>query len=105
MLVPTSGIAGEMVVTDQSVPDGSPTFAHRVLDCMTSTKLRVGALRLRLGLGAITPEEIETHLAQIEHEIDATAALAHDVQAKEARSPECGNPSGAELCEPHPDCR
>ena len=72
---------------------------------MTPMKLRVGALRLRLGLGAITPEEIETHLAQIEHEIDATAALAHDVQAKEARSPECGNPSGAELCEPHPDRR
>ena len=30
--------------------------------------------------------EIETCMAQIEHEIDATAALVHDVQAMEARS-------------------
>jgi hypothetical protein len=69
-----------MVVTDPSVPDGPPTFAHWVLDHLTAMKLRVGSLRLRLRLGVLAPEEIETHLAQIEQDIDATATLAHDVQ-------------------------
>ena len=45
-------------------------------------KLRVGSLLRRLQFGVLSPEEIETQLAQIEHEIDATAALAHDVQAR-----------------------
>ena len=60
---------------------GPPTFAHRVLECLTSMKLRVGSLRLRLRLGAISPEEIETRLAAIEQDIDTAAALAQDVQA------------------------
>ena len=74
---------------DQSVSgvdSDSPTLAHRVLDRLTAMKLRVGWLRLRLRLGVLAPEEIETHLAQIEHEIDATAMLAHDVRAKGASS-------------------
>jgi hypothetical protein len=49
-------------------------------------KLRVGSLLRRLQFGVLSPEEIETQLAQIEHEIDATAALAHDVQAHETLS-------------------
>ena len=70
-------------MADQPVPANSIAgFAHRVLDRLTAMKLRVGSLRLRLRLGAIAPEEIETHLIHIENEIDATAALAHDVQAK-----------------------
>jgi hypothetical protein len=60
---------------------GPPTFAHRVLECLTSMKLRVGSLRLRVRLGAISPEEIETRLAGIEQDIDTTAVLAQDVQA------------------------
>ena len=79
-------VAGEVVVTVRSVPDDPPSFAHRVLDRLTAMKLRVGWLRLGLRRGVLSPEEIETHLAQIEHEIDAMAALAHDVQAKAARS-------------------
>ncbi len=65
---------------------GHVSFPHRILDCLTSMKLRVGALRLRLRQGNIAPDEIDTHLAQIEQEIDATAALAHDMQAREAGS-------------------
>jgi hypothetical protein len=39
-------------------------------------------VRLRLRLGAIAPAEIESHLDLIEQEIDATAALAQDMQAE-----------------------
>ncbi|MCD6057004.1 MAG: hypothetical protein K0Q89_534 [Thermomicrobiales bacterium] len=59
---------------------GPPTFAHRVLECLTRMKLRVGSLRLRVRLGTIAPQEIETRLAAIEQDIDSTAVLAHDVQ-------------------------
>jgi hypothetical protein len=66
----------------------SPTFAHRVLECLTSMKLRVGSLRLRLRLGTISSEEIETRLAAIEQDIDTAAVLAQDVQtAGGMRSP------------------
>ena len=58
-------------------------FAHRVLDRLTAMKLRVGTLRARLRLGVLAPEEVEGHLAAIEEEIDATAAVAQDVQASE----------------------
>ena len=90
-LRPLSGLrqlaaAGEVVVTVRSVPDDPPSVAHRVLYRLTALKLRAGWLRLRLRRGVLSPEEIESHLTQIEHEIDAMAALAHDVQAKEARS-------------------
>jgi hypothetical protein len=49
-------------------------------------KLRVGSVRLRLRVGAIAPAEIETHLEHIEQEIDATAALAQDMQAEGSSS-------------------
>ncbi len=49
-------------------------------------KLRIGSVRLRLRLGAIAPAEIENHLDQIEQEIDATANLAHDLQAEGSRA-------------------
>ena len=62
--------------------NGTPACAHRVVNRLTAMKLRIGLLRLRLWLAVLGPEEIETHLVQIEHEIDATATLAHDVQAK-----------------------
>lgn len=71
-------------MTDRPVPGiNLAGFAHRILDRLTAMKLRVGSLRLRLRLGAIAPAEIETRLAQIEQEIDATAALAQDVRAAE----------------------
>jgi hypothetical protein len=74
-------------VGDQSEAlTGPPTFAHRVLECLTSMKLRVGSLRLRLRLGTISSEEIETRLAAIEQDIDTTAALAQDVQASGGRT-------------------
>ena len=57
-----------------------PTFAHRILECLTSMKLRVGSLRLRLRSGTISTEEIETCLAAIEQDIDTAAVLAQDVQ-------------------------
>ena len=62
--------------------DGTATFAHRILDRLTAMKLRIGSVRLRLRLGAIAPAEIENHLDLIEQEIDATANLAHDLQAE-----------------------
>jgi hypothetical protein len=66
---------------DSGALTGPPTFAHRVLECLTSMKLRVGSLRLRLRLGTISPEEIETRLTAIEQDIDTAAALAQDAQA------------------------
>ena len=72
-------------MTDHPVAErGQVSFPHRILDCLTSMKLRVGALRLRLRQGPIAPDEIEPHLAKIEQEIDAAAALAQDVRAREA---------------------
>lgn len=65
---------------------GAVGFAHRVLDRLTAMKLHVGSLRLRLRLGAIAPAEIENHLDRIDQEIDATAALAQDMQAKGSSS-------------------
>ena len=61
-------------------------FAHRILDCLTVMKLHVGSLRLRLREGAMTPEEIESHIDQLDQEIDTAAALAQDVRAGEASS-------------------
>ena len=66
--------------------NGAAAFAHRVLDRLTSMKLRVGSLRLRLRLGAVAPAEIENHLDHIDQEIDATAALARDMQAEGSSS-------------------
>jgi hypothetical protein len=72
---------------EQLIPsDGPATFAHRILDRLTAMKLRVGSVRLRLRLGAIAPAEIESHLDLIEQEIDATAALAQDMQAEGSSS-------------------
>ena len=62
--------------------NGTATFAHRVLDRLTAMKLHVGSLRLRLRLGAIEQAEIENHLDRIDQEIDATAALAQEMQAE-----------------------
>ena len=69
-------------MADHVVSDRGPVgFPHRVLDRLTVMKLRIGSLRRRLQVGTIAPEEIETHLARNEQEIDATATLAQDVQA------------------------
>lgn len=61
--------------------NGLAAFAHRILDRLTAMKLHVGTMRLRLRLGVVAPDEIENHLDHIEQEIDATAALAQDMQA------------------------
>ena len=66
--------------------NGPATVAHRILDRLTAMRLRVGSVRLRLRLGAIAPVEIENHLEHIEQEIDATAALAQDMQAEGSSS-------------------
>ena len=66
--------------------NGAAAFAHRVLDRLTAMKLHVGSLRLRLRLGAIAPAEIEKHLDRIDQEIEATAALAQDMQAEGSSS-------------------
>lgn len=66
--------------------NGLAAFAHRVLDRLTAMKLHVGSVRLRLRLGAVAPAEIEEHLDHIEQEIDATAALAQDMQAEGSNS-------------------
>ena len=65
---------------------GAAAFAHRVLDRLTAMKLHVGSLRLRLRLGVIAPAEIENHLDRIDQEIDATAALAQDMQSEGSSS-------------------
>jgi hypothetical protein len=74
------------VVEQPASGDGVAAFAHRVLDRLTAMKLHVGSLRLRLRLGAVTPAEIENHLDRIDQEIDATAALAQDMQAEGSSS-------------------
>ena len=66
--------------------NGAAAFAHRVLDRLTAMKLHVGSLRLRLRLVAIAPAEIENHLDRIDQEIEATAALAQDMQAEGSSS-------------------
>jgi hypothetical protein len=66
--------------------NGPATLAHRILDRLTAMKLRVGSVRLRLRLGIVAPAEIEKHLDHIEQEIDATAALAQDMQAEGSSS-------------------
>jgi len=66
--------------------NGPGALAHRILDRLTAMKLRVGSVRLRLRLGIVAPAEIEKHLDHIEQEIDATAALAQDMQAKGSSS-------------------
>ena len=72
-----------MSVVEQPVSCSSAAaLAHRVLDRLTAMKLHVGSLRLRLRLGTIAPTEIENHLDRIDQEIDATAAMAQDVQAE-----------------------
>jgi hypothetical protein len=93
-------------MADQPISEGGPVgFPHRVLDCLTAMKLRVGWLRRRVRLGTITPEEIETHLTQIEQEIDANATLAQDVQARESSSAERAVRPGAPCRESDPDRR
>jgi hypothetical protein len=62
--------------------NGLAAFAHRILDRVTAMKLHVGSMRLRLRLGVIGPAEVENHLDHLEQEIDATAALAQDMQAE-----------------------
>ena len=74
------------MVENPASSGGAAGFAHRVLDRLTAMKLHVGSLRLRLRLGAIAPAEIENHLDRIDQEIDATAALAQDMQAKGSSS-------------------
>jgi hypothetical protein len=70
------------VVEHPASSSGGVGFAHRVLDRLTAMKLHVGSLRLRLRLGVIAPAEIENHLDHLDQEIDATAALAQDMQAE-----------------------
>ncbi len=66
---------------DHRMPErGAPGFAHRVLDRLTAMKLRVGSLRLHVKHGDISAQEMETHLARIEQEIDMAAMIAQDVQ-------------------------
>jgi hypothetical protein len=80
-------MGSEVSVEEQPVSgDGVAAFAHRVLDRLTAMKLHVGSLRLRLRLGAVAPAEIENHLDRIDQEIDATAALAQDMQAEGSSS-------------------
>jgi hypothetical protein len=66
--------------------NGLAAFAHRVLDRLTAMKLHVGSMRLRLRLGVVEPAEVENHLDRLEQEIDATAALAQDMQAEGSSS-------------------
>ena len=67
----------------ERVPVG---FPHQVLERLTVMKLLVRSLQERLRLGTITGEELATQLTHLDHEIDATATLAQDMQAQEARS-------------------
>jgi hypothetical protein len=62
-------------------------FAHRVLERLTVMKIHVGALRLHLHRDSIDPAEAEKRLDQIEEQIDATAALAHEIHGEKPLSP------------------
>ncbi len=75
----------EAALADVSLANQDPaSLAHRVIDRLTATKLRLGSLRLHLHQGAVMPEEIEASLVQIEQEIDAAAELAQVLRARES---------------------
>jgi hypothetical protein len=81
------GIREGVSDVEQPISSNGPiSLAHRILDRLTAMKLRVGSMRLRLRLGVVAPAEIEKHLDHIEQEIDATAALAQDMQAEGSSS-------------------
>ena len=61
-------------------------FVHRILDHLTAMKLWVGRLRVRQQQGPMTPEEIESHLDDLEQVIDAAATLAHDRRGRRISS-------------------
>jgi hypothetical protein len=56
------------------------------LEHLTALKIRVGALRLLVRRGAIAPADVEDRLSQIDHDIDAAAALVKEMHAERPRS-------------------
>jgi hypothetical protein len=55
-------------------------FSHRVLDRLTSIKIRVGLLRRHLRGGELAPSEAEAQLAAIEEDVEAAASLIEGVR-------------------------
>ena len=92
-------------MTDHPQSERAPVgFPHLVLDRLTVMKIHLGSLRQHLHQGDMTPDDIETHLARIEQEIDATAALAQDMQDHRI-TVGLAQPPGAPWCESDPDRR
>jgi hypothetical protein len=58
--------------------DALDTRAHRLLERLTTAKLVVGLLRRSLRQDMVMPATAEEHLAHIEQEIDAAAALVRE---------------------------
>jgi hypothetical protein len=83
------------VVDPSRAPDDPTTVAHRLIDSLTATKLRVGSLQLRVREDSDAPAAIAETLTQIEHELDAAAELAQVLRATAARSAERDDDSGA----------
>jgi hypothetical protein len=76
-----------LLMTDPlSRRDRLAALVHRVLEHLTALKVRVSALRRQVRRGEVAPAEVEERLVQIEHDIDAAAAHAKDVQAERSGS-------------------
>jgi hypothetical protein len=76
-----------LLMTDPLSPrDRLAALVHRVLEHLTALKIRVGALRLLVRRGAIAPADVEDRLSQIDHDIDAAAALVKEMHAERPRS-------------------
>jgi hypothetical protein len=58
------------------------TLIHGCLERLTTMKLHVGVLRLRLRAGTVDAAAVEEHLDKIEAELDGAAALAHQARAE-----------------------
>ena len=78
------GVRSKMDVT----PNGNriAVLVRGFLERLTTMKIHVGVLRLRLRSGAIDPVEVEDRLDKIEQEIDGAAALAHQARAETSGS-------------------
>ena len=93
-------------MADPSHIDDDPiAIAHRLIDCLTTTKLRVNLVQRHLREGSIASATIEKTLTQLEHELDEAAELAQVLRTTLARSEEDRDSSEARAGETDPGGR
>ena len=75
--------------------DDPAALAHRLIDLLTATTLRIGLLRRQQQEHFGTPMVIEEKLALIEQELMSTAELAQLLRATLTQAEEAHDDSGA----------